>query len=601
MTPRSSSSYEHAVETGYGEGARQAEDWQDSLAQERCDETRQECLNRLRTLVISSKSGMYTERDFALYRDEALSDRSLALAGKETSEQRYEALWENLSEHIPQTAAHIKAMESTFDDMITRATDCHWISAEIAAYWRKRFASKAYFWWEKEKFLSERFPRYMRNWESLYGDQQKLNTLITEVSDAKNLPAVKRLTVGAFSKTKKFEEWRSAVHEALAAVEAHRRNRTVLLEEARKKLEAAAHNEVLSKYKVGTWLKRIVSSTVDSGKLLAFVCGDGGNSLSGLIQRWAEVRHRFDNIEKKRSIEGTPRGFHFVTTDQFLEWHFARRQAYVEEAERRFTNIDKENPQLLAIRRELDCQDWDEAAHLIAQVQVTDLSEEDLAKFRSMKRYLKESRPTSSSPTQELDPDAANGELNTAINAIPIISLRNLYWKAIRAGKARCLIALMYNRCWCYRNFYLNPLREEQLRLNAKEETAQRIEYGHGKEFENNDVNSYQKPAIRSYTETRANSAQVLHVSEEGHSALVARMQEEDCERFRYWSTLIPTNVEYGTHAYIVDSLHPRIKRCLRTLEQAGIPPTEQYQATVKHSRKKSPARASEANYAISA
>jgi len=599
MTPRSSSSYEHAVETGYGEGARQAEDWQESLAHERCDETRQECLQRLRGLVVSSKSGMYTERDFAFYRDEALSDRSLALAGKETSEQRYEALWENLSEHIPQTAAHIKAMESTFDGMITRATGRHWISAEIADYWRKRFASKAYFWWEKEKFLTERFPRYMQNWESLYGDQQKLNTLIHEVSDAKNLPAVKRLT--SITKAKKFEEWRSAVHEALAAVEAHRRNRTVLLEEARKKLEAAAHDEVLSKYKVGTWLKRIVSSTVDSGKLLAFVRGDGANSLSGLIGRWAEVRHRFDSIEKKRSIEGTPRGFHFVTTDQFLEWHFARRQAYVEEAERRFTDIDKENPQLLAIRRELDCQDWDEAAHLIAQVQVADLPEEDLAKFRSMKRYLKESRPTSASTQKELDPDAANEELNAVIDSIPSISLRTLYWKAIRAGKIRCLIALMYNRCWCWRNFYLNTAREEQLRASAKEETAMRVEEGHGKDFENQDVNSYQKPAIRSYTETRANSAQVLHVSEEGHGALVARMQEEDCERFRYWSTLIPTNVEYGAHAYIVDSLHPRMKRCLRVLEQAGVPPTERYQATVKQPRKKSPARASETNYAISA
>ncbi|MFH1670033.1 MAG: hypothetical protein ABIA92_00410 [Patescibacteria group bacterium] len=565
---RGSATKNSPFNTKGGDGVGAAEDYK---GRSECEHSRMLCAQELQRIV--SKSDMFTERDLKAYKD-ILTDSKLALAGKVTYAQKQEALEENISEFIPRTMEDVSRAENVFYGMLATAQARNIITHETAMYWRDKLKSEKFPWWEKEKFIYEKFPHIVANWEELAKDIKTLEKEVSRNRMFADIPEVRKV-LGKTNSIKKYKSWRNAVSEALGAIEADKRLQQNLFQKAKNILEGAASGKVLASKKVGIWLHRIFKSNAPNNKIADFINGSGAASLSGLIDRWSSVRSRYDKIENKRKVGNDPRGFHFVTTEKFLDWHYTKRLAYVEEAEKRFVDVAKEKPILLAIRRELDSQDWESATILIRRAESEALSESDSSKLSSMKRYLSEHQsenPVEEKTGEPQTKEEAETELQQLLSQLPPV-LQPLYRKSINAGKFFCLAALMYNRVWCReKGHVLDGHKETILRESSEDDTKRVLEHGDDRRLRNAAVSSYHEPSIRGYSCTGINAPQVLHVGYGGQDALVAKMASEDNERFRYWTTLIPEGVDYGTHSYIVKKLNRQIKRCLRNIDSSSTP-----------------------------
>jgi len=153
--------------------------------------------------------------------------------------------------------------------------------------------------------------------------------------------------------------------------------------------------------------------------------------------------------------------------------------------------------------------------------------------------------------------------------------LQWIYIQALTSGYATfsALTTLMYNRVWCHRHGYLTGEAEATQAVSDENKMKTRfyIDEGHTKQLERNIIagETAEKSAIRK----ECMSPQVLYTGSNGMSAVLARVrQQKDNWGFRYWTTLVPLDVEYGLHAFIVEHLHPPLKKGLRYLETHGIP-----------------------------
>ena len=530
----------------------------------RCKLLMDKCTDRLSSVMYQSP--LYTEKDFELEK------RGLKMFAERGQAEELEMSIRNTDD----LKSTLDRAESDFKSKIALARRNRWITEGTAEYWLRQMSSKKYHWSEKVSFINNRFPHLMQNWERMTNDINTIKKGVEKNPELMKIPEIEKIITG--KGLKQYTNWRETLDIALGSMAAEAKNFSDLFNEAQKILEGAVKQKVLSPSKVGAWLIRIFKSGSGERAIRKFVQGSDGHSLKGLIGRWAEARARYDILENKRKTAGAPRGFNFATTDKFLEWHYAKRIAYLEEAERRYADISKENPLILEIRRELDSCDWESAAHLIQKAEHEMNSPEEFEKLKSMKKYLAEHGTESDKEEKnEFGPMEAKAELEKILSLLPV-SLASLYHRAIRIRKFGCISSLMYNRVWCHDHSRLSKNKEKRMEEEATELTEERIERGDdGKQHVVSDVDSFKQPSIRSYTYTGINKAQTLFVSSQGHDALIARMEEEDSYLFRYWTTLIPENVDYGTHSYIVKNLNPRIKKCLRVLENTAVlPPANQ-------------------------
>ena len=133
-------------------------------------------------------------------------------------------------------------------------------------------------------------------------------------------------------------------------------------------------------------------------------------------------------------------------------------------------------------------------------------------------------------------------------------------------GALSALCSLMYNRCWCREHSVMEGSDESRLREQAKEETEEIAEYGHHEGYENNYIPGHGKEVIRDQSKGEW-SPQVLHIANDtgAQTALVAKCEsQQNNYSFKYWSTLIPENLGYSAHQYIVFNLNWRLKSGLR-------------------------------------
>ncbi|MBU2213097.1 hypothetical protein KKC44_04985 [Patescibacteria group bacterium] len=535
---------------------------EDYSAKTKCEGLKKRCISELNTLM--SSSALYTATDLELEK------RGLH---KYTEEENVDELKYSL-ERIPRIKERLDNAKSDCISQITAAQAAGYITSQTARHWLSKLSSSKYHWSEKEDFIHNKLPRLIHNWAVLTRDIKSVESAAKGNRMFADLPEVQKV-LSKNNSMKKYNDWRNAVSEALGAIEADKRLQQDLFKKAKTILEGAVHAKALSLKKVGSWLHRIFKSNAPNDKIADFINGSGAASLSGLIDRWSSVRSRYDKIENKRKVGNDPRGFHFVTTEKFLDWHYTKRLAYVEEAEKRFVDVAKEKPILLAIRRELDSQDWESAAVLIRRAESEALSESDSSKLSSMKRYLREHQsenPVEEKTGEPQTKEESETELQQLLSQLPPV-LQPLYRKSINAGKFFCLAALMYNRVWCReKGHVLDGHKETILRESSEDDTKRVLEHGDDRMLRNAAVSSYHEPSIRGYSCTGINAPQVLHVGYGGQDALVAKMASEDNERFRYWTTLIPEGVDYGTHSYIVKKLNRQIKRCLRNIDSSSTP-----------------------------
>jgi hypothetical protein len=567
-----------------------ATDLGNGMGQERTrDLIRMQCRDQLEACVADPASAM-TKRDMEEYM-KGLDEGNLNRPGLETEDQKTEAVRDLAGRYAQQFIQQTKAAGREAMRIIAEAEGKKWILHSSADEWRDRLKNEESLWPEKRRFIERELPRFSRNWEEIARDFQKVMTMEKaaglSAEETRSTPELAAIHSSDFRSGKlKYPDRRDRVDKAIAFLAAHAKNSgkagketgmKALYAKAKAKLEQAAKDGVLSPQKVGSWLRRIFESKAKPELITKFLNDEGPTPLTKLINNWREVKNRFDKIEEKRGKEGTPRTFHFVHLSLFLSWDYEKRKAYVEEANRRFTDIEKERYNFLKIRHALDTKDWEEAEGLLKTewLKVGAMTKEDREKLVSMEQFLKTHRPAQAKEGEKRTPTDRElvGQMRSLLGHIPA-SYRHLHASALRRGYGtfwtNCTV--WYNRVWCHEHNWANRKIENRRNEEAKEYTPPRTKEGHGKAFEANRVTgaTNEKAAIRD--QESVSKPQWLYIGQDSASTLVDTFQRQQGNRkFWYWTSVIPDGVPYETHQYIVKVIHPQMKRLSRELDKRRI------------------------------
>jgi hypothetical protein len=346
-----------------------------------------------------------------------------------------------------------------------------------------------------------------------------------------------------------------------------------LFQEARGKLETAVKSGSLAPWKVGTWLKRIFESNADQAQIKEFL----GGKMNILMHNWSDVRKQFDKIEQLRQNKGTPRSFHFVHLNLFLSWDFAKRKSYVEEAQRRFTDIEKERYNFLLIRHSLDSKDWDEARELISQEKrhTGEMTEAERAKLTSLESFLRAHEPKKSEGKEKKTKTDAEvlTDMRQLMEKVPE-TLRPLHTACVRKsiGAVHVLKKTCYNLKWCNDHMWYSEKLRTKKQQEAEEYTPDRIENGHERGFEANDVTgaNNERAAIRDQKSKRG--PQWLYVNNGSSETLAEEFHKQQNNRnFWYWTSLVPKELPYSKHEEMVVSTHTKLMSVAREMDKRNI------------------------------
>ncbi len=551
---------------------------------------RAHCRDQLEACVADPRSAM-TRRDVEDYMA-ALREDQLHGPGLHTEEEKTEAVQSLASEHAQRFIRQAQKAGAAALRIIDDAEAKHWIRHASAQEWRRRLKNEQYSWPDRQRFIEKTLPTWQKNWKQIAKDSGEIKNLEKELGitpeAAMKIGDLKEFHKPDFwSGSMKFPQRRAIVYKALAFLRAQRGKKesgsetgtAALYVQAKQQLETAAHNGALADEKVGTWLRRIFQNDAKEEEIRAFVGGKATNSLPVLIRNWTSVRRRYDRIEEKRAAVGTPRSFHFVHHKLFLgKWTYKQREAYVQEAEHRFADLEKERYNILEIRHALDTKDWEGAEEMIREEwrHMKDLTKEDDEKLRSMENFLRTHRPTRAAGKKE---KPSNLELvrrfDTLLNAVPEHRTLQLTCCKRNLGAALTKTKLDYNLVWCKEHQWWNPRAQRLKREEAREQTPERVKWGHGRGFEANDITGpgSQMPAIREQKERGEAQWVFAKFNETDSVETVARTcdREQQNRRFWYYTSEIDENVSYGKTEYLVKVVQPQLKSVIRELNNRGI------------------------------
>ncbi|MDB4978912.1 MAG: hypothetical protein JWM56_1098 [Candidatus Peribacteria bacterium] len=518
------------------------------------------------------------------YVESLVGETGLEAGGFTTHAKKMEIIRAN-ERFIEETIQHAKDYGQKALAIIDHARSQEWISNESAAEWRGRLkqGDKA----ERKKFIDTILPAYEKNWEKLSTDIARMKTLQKElhVTD-KEVPELHDVLAKDFSR-QKYPKKQDLVDMALAALAAYKKSggktenteteidMKELFQNAKNMLTNAAREGILAQNKISHWLRRIFESKADPALIQDFLSGKGKMPLTTLMQSWRNVRGEFNTIETKRESKGTPRSFHFVHANVFLSWHYERRKAYVNEADKRFEDVERERVDFLRVRHELDAHNWEEADALIRHIQPDSLTIEDNQKLESMQKYLRENRIVEEKPPENPPTSQVVQEMEDALNLISVAWVRDMLRKGCNKGYQSLwtLSATFRNREWSWEKGYLDAEKEETLRQAAKEETYEHIEEGHGNDFENNSFtgDTARSEAVR--TQKDATSSQVLHVNASSAESFLNTVIEPNKtnRQIFYYTSAIPEGLNFSEHKFIIEHVFPILKRNTRILQDRGL------------------------------
>ncbi|MFA6522761.1 MAG: hypothetical protein WCS85_00080 [Candidatus Peribacteraceae bacterium] len=574
------------------------------------DRIRHECRSKLQTCAMDPLSAM-TMRDVADYMNpmEEQNLRGPDLRSEEDKTRAVTDLGQRFAENFIRQSRNTAA---TALALIKEAEDKKWIHTVSAQKWRMRLKNENKSWLEKKAFIEKTLPTFHHNWQSLAADYKKARDLekalgITKEEGA-NYPELVDLHAEDFKNCSlRYPERRNRVNKAIAFLKAMEKDRQKggamkgnkgmqkLYTQAKDILEDAADRKVISPWKVGLWLKRIFQTEATEKRIQEFLTKE----LGSLAHNWTEVKQRFDAIEEKRKEKGTPRSFHFVHLDLFLSWNYRKREAYVREAEHRFTDIEKERYKFLLIRNALDTKDWEGAKALIEaeRDEVEEMTDQDIEKLRSMEDFLHKHEPAVSAAKEGEKKSPTDLELVSRmrglLSQVPA-SMRQTYIESLRLGYGafwtNCTVD--YNLVWCEEHGWWNPRKQMEKEEEAKECTPDRIDDGHGRGFEANDLRGANNRSAAIRKQDRLAAPQWLFMGPESAKTAADTFNRMQYSRnFWYWTSGIHEGVSFSQHRSVVKGLHPQLKSLAKQIDSRGIIYTQagdlQYKATPRSSSKK--------------
>lgn len=552
--------------------------------QKKLERAREKCMQAIRNAVALNPN-ILTEADETAFAKEVISDEGFAMSGITDTAEKIKMIQENITTYIPRIQRESRALADKFERQIRDAEKQGWIGRQSAERWMDRLRAPVVYW-NKKKFIEvdmDKFKAYMENWKKVADERKKLltNKNIKSIKTAE-VPQIRIFMNDNQFLNLSYEARQSLVATVTAALAAKEKRMPKLFAQAKAMLEGAAKKGALNWSKVGGWLQRIFAGTANPDDVEKFLNNQGDMPLQKLIANWTEASKKYQKIETKRKALGTPRGFHFVSLNVFLNWKYDQRTAYLDEAEDRFADINKEPYLFLKIRHELGAKDWDGAADLIDGIhkEIKDgtliLSQENNRKLQVMEMFLRQHRAPGAAgqPEQKPSPGEVLAQMQALLDQVPP-QLRPLYVKALKKGYQSfwALTTLMYNRVWCHQHGFLDTGKERRMEGKAKDETRERMKEGHtryGTEVNVVKDDTSARSAIRDQSGVRG--AQVLYTDERSSEIVVDEIDRKKNDRnFWYWTSVIPDGVQYPEHLFIVSALHPQMKKLARQMAQMGI------------------------------
>jgi len=563
------------VETSMMEQAELQEEGMDLSAKRQS--IRMQCLELLSQGV---EHQYITEEEYKTFMAN-MSEAALEAGGaiSEADKTKWMHSWPEWTKHFVEEA---KQMSQHFLADVQMAEEQEWISQDSAKRWRERLHTRSSDWQSTKAFLLEFNKSYLKNWKELHTKKQSLMKKVQKLGvTSKQVPELADIEKKDFNDRHYSDRLNTIAiaSAALAVFESGTAKNGVLFKKAQAKLEATASSGAMSKQKIGKWLESLFHKNRTPAEIEKILTG----TLEQYIGAWTKVRYRFDLAGDQMKKHGIPQGFDLLSPGKFLELDFPQRESYVEEAERAMqTSLkgpsDKPIDQLkLRIRHELQVKDWEGAEELMAEAW-TIAEENDRQELRSMETYLKQFRKIDEeerAPGESVQQTLAS--LRETLSEVPG-SVQVLYMEAMQRGydTLSALTSQMYNLVWCHRNGYLDGHKEEVLYNASFRETEEIVEKGHRQRgLENINLDSVdaenKSDAMRPYNRTWAPT--LYHMNSANGSSRARYLEElrgKNAAR-DYWSTLRLTNISYEKQAYLVSTVHHRLKSGMRKLRDAGV------------------------------
>ncbi|MDD5041210.1 MAG: hypothetical protein PHX87_02975 [Candidatus Peribacteraceae bacterium] len=494
--------------------------------------------------------------------------------------------WERYRDEVAERQREsARELSDHLHTQLDRANAEHTITRESRQRWLDRFEDASLNYKAKEYFVLHQLPSYLAAWERVAKKRVKL------LHD----PRIKSLTkadvsdMETFLKGKEFLdlhfEKRADLNARIeAAMTAKTRKIEHLHNKAKSALETAAAAGAINHDRLGRWLLEKLRKFPTAMTLQDFV----EHQLPEYIKNWMKLRTEYDWVEAKMKENSVPQGFNRLSPEKFLLLSYNQRRSYVEQAKQRLNLTEAPSPRAmenikLGIRHALDTKDWDEAEDLLGQARK--LFEQgkgvdrDRFELDSMERYLKEFRTKEHEEEQPMqNAHETLEQTRMAYDQIPR-PLQPLYLSAMNdPDKLGAIAACTYNRVWCREHGYLTDDREKELEQEATTTTQALARQGkHNKKGLDNVklgvvTDKQHDPAVRRYDEGEWGPT-IIHMPPETHQHFLSILETRKSNHaFRYWTTLIPTDVTYEQQLHLVRNLNWVLKSGVKKLKEQGIP-----------------------------
>lgn len=445
----------------------------------------------------------------------------------------------------------------------------------------------------KKAFILEHFSAYADRWISLgkkYDELMKSDSFI-RIIDAHPTFAILKNRERFLDLN--YKQRSVLLAEANASFLAQEKNQLILHGQASRKLQDAVDRQILSRQKVGIWLERIFKSTAQPKQIEEFVNGTGKNSLTALIENWADVKFRYNECVRKTHVNNedeAARGLDILTSDEFLTMHYTQRLRYVEELESRMgnaKNVNDEKPIFIQIRHAMDMKDWTDAALLIAKAKKDgDLDDKESARLASMRKYVEQMMPKMKETESLNKVNDAKVRIDRTMRLMqkthsPMVSLVSQLLRSLNANRGiHQLRWTVYNNLWCRTHGppYLDDALarkggSEDFEQLTKFRAEQGLDVGRhdALDFETADKNYFRK---QEYSKTRAT---YMHANMESGGvmhALADFYEREQDPQLLYWRTLCPHMSGEPTsenwNRELLEML-TELRSCTKTLQDAGF------------------------------
>ena len=468
-----------------------------------------------------------------------------------------------------------KNLYKVFATHIQEAANKKNISKKSAHEWMKRFKDPSINYKQREYWVEHQLPEYKKNWEKVANERQELLKL-KEFKNILNLdPSLNILKPEREEDflDLHFDNRVNLIKRAKAAIESIKKQREQCYKDANQILENAVSEGVLSKYKTGKWLEKILNEKNTVQDIQDFIVGKNSNSLSVLIQNWREVQQRFIQATKKFNTTNEktmPRGLPQLTTQKFLDLHYRQRLSYVKELEDRLhesPSIEKELPIFIEIRHAIDMKDWEEATKLMTRAKMMNIDDVQKKRLRSMEEYASQFTKEKSED-EESDKDEnekmvsvreAHNRIGTVLahmqsthpGMVPLV--RRLLQSRMPNRALHQLRWITYNNIWC-RTHGPPWLDDDIARKGASEDAIAMTKYRaeHGLDVGRNDSLSTETADLAYIRdkEIAKKKATLLHANLASggvQGTLAGEMEREQHPKWLYWTTV---NFHSDGHPY---------------------------------------------------